>query len=165
MKPDADELTEEIWENQLPGRTWVAKRDYDGRPSSDSVVGVGGRLRISTADRIRNQERIREPRLDPFRNGTLVRIDSPQSSDPLTDSADALTREELLEAFQMDFDDFRDYVAELSEVNVRRLVAMSTEAEATVNQANFLKEQIETRFPVTSGDTKTWREMQRSDQS
>lgn len=152
------EPDEEIWESQVPGRTWVEIRDYDGRPRNLSVVGIGQRLRLRTADRIRVQERLLVPRLDPFTNGTLVRIDAPQSEDPTTASPDALSREDLVACFGLDLDDFREYVQSLGEVNVRRLKVLAVEVDASLNQTKFIQELIEERYPI-GGDTPTWREM------
>ena len=149
---------EEVWENQVPGRTWVEFRDFDGRPRSTSVVGVGQRLRIRTADRVRHQERIAKAALDPFRNGTLVRVDANQQDDATTESPDALSTEELKAAFELELDDFRDYVATLGEVNVRRLKVLAPQVDATLNQTAFIDELVAERYPV-GGDTPTYREM------
>ena len=158
MSQQYSDPDEEIWESQVPGRTWVETRDYDGRPRNLSVVGVGKRLRLRTADRIRVQERLLVPALDPFKNGTLVRVDQDQAADPMTASADALSNETLKECFALDLDDFREYVGSLGEVNLRRLKVMAPEVDASLNQTKFITELIEERYPL-GGDTPTYREM------
>lgn len=158
MSQQYTEPDEEVWESQVPGRTWVETRDYDGRPRNINVVGIGQRLRIRTPDRIRAQERLRNEALDPFKNGTLVRVDKPQAEDPMTDSPDALNGEELAACFALDLDDFREYVDSLGEVNLRRLKKMAPEIDASLNQTKFIDELIAERYPI-GGDTPTYREM------
>lgn len=156
IKPEQD--LEEVWESQVPGRTFAQLRDVDGRIRMTSCVGTGSRMRLMTSDRIRMQERIRLDRMDPFRNGTLVRIDANQQDDPDTQSGDALGEADLTACFELQIDDFRDYVSELSEVNVRRLKALAEAKSASVNQDRFLTELIAERYAV-GGDTPTNRAM------
>jgi hypothetical protein len=158
MTQQYTEPDEEIWESQVPGRTWVETRDYDGRPRNLSVVGIGSRLRLRSPDRIRVQERLQSEALDPFKNGTLIRIDKEQSEDPMTASPDALSNEELQSIFALDLDDFREYVSSLGEVNLRRLKVMAPEVDASLNQTKFVDELIAERYPL-GGDTPTYREM------
>ena len=160
MKPDPEDVTEEIWECQIPGRIWVEVRDLNGTPRSLSVKGVDSRLRLSTGDRLRNQERVVDPKLDPFLNGMLLRVDKGAPVEPA--SPDSVSLDELRDVFQLELDDFREYVEGLSEVNVRKLKGMAKEVEATVNQVKFLDDLIEEKYPVSSGDTAVWREMQQA---
>lgn len=149
---------EEIWESCVRGRTWVEITDHRGAPKNISVVGVGSRLRITTIDRIRNQEVVRDPQGDPFLNGMLMRVDSDQKQDPTTDSSQVHSDDDLKMVFTLEEDAFTVYVDELNELNVRRLKEMAP-AHASVAQDKFLTELLLRKWPI-GGDTPTYREMQ-----
>lgn len=151
---------EEIWESCVKGRVWVEVTDYRGAPKVVSVVGVGSRLRITTGDRQRNQEALRNPQDDPFINGMMRRIDGPAESDEYTTSAQTHSEEDLQGVFALEQAAFEEYVAELNELNVRRMKEMAP-TYASVLQDKFLTDQIATRWPI-GGDTPTYREMQGS---
>lgn len=153
----AERPQEEIWELTVPGRVNLTIHDHLGKPRHLTAKGVGQRLRLSEEDRLIIQERIRQPQHDVFVNGMLVRVDSGASAEEA--SPDQLTDEELESLFGLRVEEFKDAVAGLGEVPVRRLYVMAEAAGASVLQVNHLKEQIETRWPVTSGDTPTYREM------
>jgi hypothetical protein len=148
---------EEIWESCVQGRTWVEITDHKGAPKSVSVLGEGQRLRIGTADRLRNQEVCRDPNLDPFTNGALMRVDKDGQDDPSTQSKQTHTEADLKLVFTLEEDAFREYVSELNELNVRRLKALAPD-HATVWQDKHLAEQLVARWPI-GGDTPTYREM------
>lgn len=150
---------EEIWEMTVPGRVHVEITNHRGRPQDLTVRGVGQRLRISTTDREIAQERIRGEEHDPFRNGTLRRIDTGERLEEK--SKDELSDEDLTEVFTLTGDEFETIVDELSELNVRRMNAMADTVDATSSQSAYLKKIIEDRYPV-GGTTPTYEEMMRS---
>ena len=152
-------VVEERWECQIPGRVWVRVRDYDGRPRDVSVRGIGSILRLNRDDRIRAQEAIPQATSDPFRNGMMLRLDADQQDDTDTASSDALSRTQLKDTFELELDDFREYVGTLGEVNVRRLKQMTSEVDASVNKTKFIDELIAERYSIGK-DTPTYREMQ-----
>ena len=147
---------EEIWESCVKGRVWVEVTDYKGAPKVISSFGVGSRLRITTMDRVRNQEAIRNPQDDPFINGMLRRTDS-EETDEYTASSQTHSDDDLKSVFELSQDAFEEYVKELNEVNVRRMKEMAV-VHASVLQDQFLTEQLQTRWPI-GGDTPTYREM------
>lgn len=151
---------EEIWETTVTGRVWVETTNDRGQPRAMSVGGrAGARLRISAEDREIAQERIINRELDPFTNGSLIRVDSDQQSDERTKSTDALNTEQLVEVFAKTGKAFQAKVDGFNELTVRRLLDMAEDVDATNSQINYLKKSIEERWPV-GGDTPTYREMQ-----
>lgn len=159
MSKLAERPNEEIWELTIPGRVNVEAFNPRGGSRTVSAKGKGQRLRLSTEDRLLNQERIRDPENDPFTNGMLIRIDS--QATPADKSPEAFTEDELLSLFGLPLEDFEAVVSGLGQVPVRRLRAL-VDKHGSVAQSTFLVEQIETRWPVTSGDTAVYREMQTS---
>lgn len=153
----AERPNEEIWELTVPGRVNLTVTDNRGQERLLTAKGVGQRLRLTEDDRLILQERMRDPQNDFFTNGMLVRVDSGADKDSAT--PDQLTDEELVTLFGLPMDEFKPIVQSLGEVSVRRLSTMAESSGASVQQANFLKEQIAERWPVTSGVTKTYREM------
>jgi len=148
---------QEVWESNIAGRTYVEITDHRGAPRMASTLGPGQRLRISTEDRLRAQERIRVAEYDPFTNGSLRRIDRDQSEDETTVTPNALSEDDLKLIFGLDFEDFVEEVTPLSEINHRRLKAMAP-VHATMQQGQFLDELIEEKYAI-GGDTPTYREL------
>lgn len=155
----AQRAGEEIWEMTVPGRVHVEITNHRGRPQDLTVRGVGQRLRLSTTDREIAQERIREAEHDPFRNGTLRRIDTGERLDE--PSKDELSDDDLTEIFNLTGDEFEAIVGELSELNIRRMNGMAESVDATASQIAYLKKTIEERFPI-GGSTPTYEEMMRA---
>ena len=151
---------EEIWETTVTGRVWVETTNDRGQPRSISVGGrAGARLRISAEDREIAQERIINRELDPFVNGSLIRIDSDQQADERTASVDAVNTEQLVEVFAKTGKAFQSKVDGFNELTVRRMLAMAEDVDATNSQITYLSKSIDERWPV-GGDTPTYREMQ-----
>lgn len=148
---------QEVWESNIAGRTYVETTDHRGAPRVISTLGPGQRLRVSTEDRLRAQERIRVAEFDPFTNGSLRRVDREQSEDESTITPNALSEDDLQLIFGLDFDDFVTEVSPLSEINHRRLKAMAP-VHATMQQGQFLDDLIEERYQI-GGDTPTYREL------
>lgn len=153
----AERENEEIWELMIDGRVSVEKTNHMGHPSTVSAKGKGQRIRLSTRDRLLAQERIRDPKNDPFTNGMMVRIDSAAQEEPQSDQA--LTDEDLVSVFLLaDENDFKEVVTSMTEVNVRRLKDLASNAKATLTQVAFIDDLIREKWPI-GGDTPTYREM------
>ena len=151
---------EEIWETTISGRVWVETTNEKGAPRMVSVGGrEGARLRITTEDREIAQERIINRDLDPFVNGSLVRVDADQQNDERTKSVDALSTEQLIQVFSKTGKAFQTKVDGLGELTVRRMMDIAEQVDATNSQINYLRKSIEERWPI-GGDTPTYREMQ-----
>ena len=148
LAPAALRPIEEVWLCMVSGEIWVEVTDHKGAPRSRSVSGTSGRLRITTEDRIRCQERVLDPVNDPFTNGCLIRVDADQQVDPITASADAMTNEQLAEAFELAGGDFEDFLDAISEVNVRRMLVIAHEINAGVQHHSAIKDIIERKFAV-----------------
>lgn len=148
---------EEIWECTIPGRVSMDVSNDRGGTKHISVIGNGKRLRITTIDRERAEEVIREGQNNPFRNGMLVRIDSNKGEHQ--PSPDELTDDELKVMFDLDNDTFETMVPELSEVNIRRLKALAKAVDARQAQVEFLTHYMEEHFAI-GGTVPSWDEMQ-----
>lgn len=149
----------EVWELTLPGRVHVNVTNHLGREKGLSAVGKGGRLRLSTLDRELNEEQIRVPQLNPFRNGMLVQVGGPKLEGD--QRKEAIPDEDLAEFFAVTGEeDFRELIEEVGEVNLRRLQMMAEDPSinVTVTQSNMIKELIQERYPI-GGDTPSYREL------
>ena len=164
-------VEKEIWESQVDGRTSVSIEDARGKIRTETVLGKGQRLRLTRQERELVEERIRDDNqeLNPFRNGTLVHMNRPDTDD-LNDAAvrseQEMTDENLVELFDLDEDDFAAGLPALSEVNIRRLKSLATEkgSPAKASHVAALAEHIESHYPI-GGDTPTYREMTRTPES
>jgi hypothetical protein len=151
-------MAEEVWEMQTGGRVWVETTldKSRGTTKMKSVKGKGSRLRIDVEDRKLAQERVRDPRHDPFTNGLLVRIDANQQEEETTKSESAKTDEELLAVFKVKAQaKFRAALEDFTEIALRRLVHLAEENSDTVtaNQLAIVKETCEAKFGVNRGKT------------
>lgn len=154
-----DAQTLETWETTTPGRVWVTTTSYTrhGQPvMKDISVGpnkVGAKLKISTADREMNQERVADPANDPFTNGLLVRLDADQNLTPATVSVDAVPTKNLLELFKKNGNAFHAAVDKLGEIPVRRLRELADQVDASAKQVEYLDEVITTKFRRSASQT------------
>lgn len=149
----------ETWELTLPGRVHVNTTNHLGREKDVSAVGKGGRLRLSALDRELNEEQIRVPSMNPFRNGMLVQVGGPKLEGDVR--KEAVPDSDLLEFFAVrDEEDFKELISEVGEVNLRRLQMMAEDpaVDVTVTQKRAIEELIVERYPI-GGDTPTYREM------
>lgn len=163
--PEEIRNAEEIWESTIPGRIWVTTVNARGTRKDISVGGrEGARLRIAKIDREITQEQIVDPLNDPFLNGMLRRVDADQNKVPETKTDQALSTEDLVTLFAKDTPAFQSAVDALSEVNVRRMLSIAKDVDATMSQQQYLKDSVQRRWPITSGDTETYRELKAASQ-
>lgn len=143
---------EEVWAVQVPGAIHLKTTSHNrfGQTvEAEMAIGpnrVGHHFRIKTVDREENQARCYDPKLDPFRNGMLVRIDGDQQADPATASPDALGTEELLDIFDLELEDFKARVQDLGEVTLRRLAEVGEAMDCSHKQITYVRDLIEERY-------------------
>lgn len=154
----------ESWEITTEGIVWVFIRDpREVNGYRKQMIGgrQGGvrRIHISTDDRRFNQEQVAygNEGLDPFRNGTLIKVDETHVDD--VDTTNHLTMDQLVEFFDEKNDaKFQKRISDIkSELILRRLLALA-EQHGRVSQLNFLRALVLERYPI-GGTQKTVREM------
>lgn len=151
---EEDRLIPEIWELTIPGRVIVAVHLSGGVVREQSRQGVGQRLRLTAYDRKVAQEQVRMPENDPFINGMLIRVDAGRE---VTKTPNELSDDALADTFALDDDDFATMIDTLTQVNVRRLKAMSRDRKARQVQVEALEAMIDAKWRV-GGDTPSNRE-------
>lgn len=158
----------EIWESNIQGRVSMSvPGPRQGADRRLTVYGKGQRLRITPEDRSLVEEGIRDVQNNPFANGKLTQVGGPErvaAEDAPTLGIQQFSDEELAVFFAMSPEDFGSALGELSEANVRRLRDLFRDKGGTVAQQEVINDYIEEQWPVTSGDTASYREM-RSDPS
>lgn len=156
---------DELWEITVPGRVWVNTVNARGVSKAISVGGrEGARLRIATLDREITQEGVVNPEDDPFLNGMLRRLDADQNADETTKTEHALSTEDLLLVFSQSQAKFRKTVDGMSEINVRRMHDIARDVDASLSQIEYLKEAVNTRWPISSGETPVYKELKAAQQ-
>jgi hypothetical protein len=148
---------EEIWELTCDSRVSMEVTNERGGTKDITAQGKGQVLRITTIDREMAEEVVRDAALNPFRNGTLVRVDS----GPHQPSPDELSDDDLAAMFDLDNDDFQAVLPNLSELNVRRLKAMTVKADVKHQQVQLLTEYIDDHYRV-GGSMPSYDEMQQA---
>lgn len=145
----------ETWEVQTGGTVYVESLIDPVRGLSKTLKasGKGARLRISTMDRKLAQERTRDEKHDPFRNGLMLRIDEDQQEDPETASPSAMSDEGLKKLFALKQQArFRAAIGDLSEISLRRLKALAEDDETVTSvQNDIINTRIEDEFSVNRG--------------
>lgn len=150
---------EEVWETTTDGRVWVATTDIRGKVKLVSAGGkTGTRLRISSADREANQDRVIEDLDDPFTNGMLRRVDADQNADESTASDQALTTDDLMKLFAKSGMAFQSAVKKLNERNIRRMREMCEAVDASTSQVAFLDAYVAENFRK-EGSMPSYKEM------
>jgi len=148
------ESVEEVWETTGHGTIYVRATGVDGRDKSVKVGGKPGqKLRISEYDRVRNQERVMDMKADVFTNGMLIRVDMDGDDNP-----NLLSAEGIVELFTVTGPEFKARVDALNEYNVRRLIEVCDELDATNSQINCLKDTLAAKWPI-GGDTPMYKEL------
>lgn len=153
----------EVWESNISGR--VAMEVAGARPGTTrrlTTMGKGQRLRITVEDRELVEEGIRNIQNNPFANGKLTQIGgktrvAPEGTEVL--GTQQFSDDDLAMFFAMTPEDFRAALGELSEANVRRLRDLFRDKGGTVAQQEVINDYIEEKWPVSSGDTPSYREM------
>jgi hypothetical protein len=152
-------VADEQWETTTPSRIWINVTARNGDLRKVKVGGkVGMKFRISAEDRLRNQDEVMEPHMDPFTNGLMFRI---SGTDPVHPPLNAgyniedIDKEPEAPEQMIAFADlrallgkhgnaFRAAIAKLNELNLRRLANIAAELpeseQPTVAQQNALME-------------------------
>ncbi len=151
---EQDDPTKQIetWEITTEGRVWLTVTAFTrhGQPQDKDVsLGpkkIGQKLKISVADRERNQENVTDPKFDPFVNGLLVRVDGDQQAVKATQSTDALSTADLMSLYELRGDEFQAAVEALGQVPIRRLREMAEAVDATASQIRILDDVIQERY-------------------
>lgn len=138
----------EVWEATTTGTTWLHKKNPQvaGTWRQHKVGGRGSqRITLTVEERLHNQELMpyENSHLDPFSNGTLIRI-SPLDGDR---SPSEVTDPQLLELFEIGSDDvFAAEINEItSEVVLRRLLALA-EKHASMVRYNTIRDLVDDRY-------------------
>lgn len=146
---------EEIWTIQVNGQIYLTVSQqgrHGGWVDADLKLGpnwAGRSFRIKTADREDNQARCMDSKLDPFRNGMLIRRDADQQAQADTASPDALTTEDLIAIFEKDLREFADAIEPLGEVPTRKLIEMGEALDlASLKQMEILKDKVTRKYSV-----------------
>lgn len=151
-------IDDEVWETTTEGWIWVSITNSKGDLVDTRVGGkVGQKLRISKDDRERLQEMVQDTDHDPFTNGLLAQRSGDKPAprndlmgEPLLEHDQALTVETLASYFASNGNAFQAKVKPLNETNLRRLLSMSEDLDASVKQVEFIKAQLE---PYRRGGT------------
>jgi len=158
----------EIWESNVDGRISVNTPGPRDTVKKLTTLGKGQRIRITAEHRELAEEGIRNQQNNPFANGKLTQIGGEARIPPPRDddfvAPQQFSDEELAIFFTMTPEEFGAALRELSEANVRRLETLVREKGGTVAQQEVLREYIEEQWPITSGDTQSYREMRQSPQ-
>lgn len=153
--------TLEQWETTTPSRVWINVTARTGEVRPVKVGGkVGMKFRISSADRVMNQDDVMEPHLDVFTNGLLNRLSGTEPVRPPLNSGYSIEEidappaeaDQMLSFAQLRVllskhgNAFRSAILKLNEVNLRRLANIAAELpeseQPTVAQQNALDEML-----------------------
>jgi hypothetical protein len=153
------ETPEEVWETTGTGWVHVHVTGIDGNMRKIKAGGrPGQKLRISEYDRLRNQEKVLDDKADVFTNGMLIRVSPPIGPDD-DENPNHLSPEDVIELFSITGPEFKARVDALNEYNVRRLIELCEDLDATNSQIQTLKSTLAVKWPI-GGDTPMYRELQ-----
>lgn len=143
---------EEIWQVNIQGTVYLGVTGHNqfGQPMiMDKQLGpqkLGLQFRITTFDRVMNQQKVVDGHNDPFLNGMLVRCDKSQQADEDTASDQAVSGTDLGLMFDKSGVVFQQAVQPLNEVNLRRLLDLGEALDASRSQLDYLDELVRERY-------------------
>lgn len=152
---------EEIWAIQVPGTVnlrILTPNRFGQMVDGEMSFGPnrqGQQFKLKTIDREENQTRCVDPKLDPFLNGMLTRVDADQQADPNTVSLNALSTEDILNIFDLTHDKFAARIESLGEVVLRRMIEVGLSMDVSHRQIRLLEETVQERFSVGGGPQAT----------
>lgn len=162
MTQTATQTGQEIWESTVDGKVSLNVPGPRGTLKNINAKGKGARLRISPGDRVVVEEGIRDRQNNPFINGKLMQVGGPVRV-PLEEDEfeqdQQLSDDDLALFFTYSPEDFEAALPSLSEPNIRRLCTLFMTKGGTVAQQQIIGDYIEQTWPITSGDTPSYREM------
>lgn len=149
-------MAEEEYETwQANGR--IVLRKYNRAGTLEEVmVNTNRRIQLTAAERMMNQDRVVDEKMDPFANGTLSPVRLPESSKASTQaivsSPNTITEDDMLTALTGHHKTFEKKITEISSPYVlRRMLAMAREDDMDISIKRV--EALETRLrEVTTGD-------------
>lgn len=135
----------ETWKNATLGRVAVAKIDRRGDIDHELVSG-GGKILLTTDERIMNQEMAANDELDVFKNGTMVPVrllDTTEDAAEIASNPNLKSEEDLRNMFKLQWKKFETECATLSNLTtLLRLKEIAQEGDATVRQVNVIEARI-----------------------
>lgn len=149
--------------------TWVGNTDSvvvlvtRGEYAIEKDLRVEGRkkFQITPADRRMNQDRIADPRFDPFLNGTLAPVslvEGEWDNDLLRSNPNVLTEEEmkslLKERNPQKFAERLETVD--NEATLRRLLEIAYEVDASVSRVAALQKALTENAPIATVKTQKY---------
>jgi len=126
---------------------------FGNRQAKELKVGPsrrGHKFWISQSDRMANQMMVADVAFDPFRNGTLTRVDADQHTDPNTASDQALTDEQIIEMLDLSVAELEDRVSRLAEIPMRRVLDLATAMDVSHQKLTLIEDIIKDRYAAGS---------------
>lgn len=137
----------ETWMNAAKGRAGVLKYDRSGNLRQE-LVRSGGKIDLTTDERLVNQERAANESLDIFKNGMLVPVkllDTAEDSKDIAENPNLKSETELLAMFKLQWKKFEVEVGNITNTAaIERMidVAEREEVDATVRQVSVLRARL-----------------------
>ena len=154
-----NDTAQETWGNPSAGKVYILTFDHTGKLQSQ-LVRPGGKVQITTQERLINQERAASPAKDVFNNGRLhpVRIhDSAEGYAEITSNPNLLSEDDLKELFNLKIGEFRSRLGEISNSNaLQRLHDFANgddeDTKVTMTQAKAIDKRLAEVTGKTSVD-------------
>lgn len=139
---DEDKKFVESWEHISPQQWGIIRLDPRGDEKPEIITGRRT-FRITTEERIITEDRIKEPKNDPFLNGSFRPIVVPDSV-TIETNPNALSDDEVLKILASSDFVFSEWMDTIDSVaTLRRLMEMAEDADVSVKRFRVLERRLE----------------------
>lgn len=151
----------ETWMNSSKGRAGVVKYDRLGNRTQE-LLRSGGKIDLTTDERLMNQELAADDSLDIFKNGILVPVhllEDAEDAEEIAQNPNLKSETELKSMFKLQWKKFETEVASISNAAaIERMIDLTEDSsvEATVRQVGVLKDRLVALDPgaaIEAGNT------------
>lgn len=133
----------ETWESVSPTTNYFVRLDHRGEEKYEGVQGTR-KFKLTTYERVITQDKIVDPKLDPFKNGAFRPLLVPEEVSVET-NPNALSDEDIDRIFQASEFAWGEYMKVVdSPATLRRMVERAENAEISLQRYRELEKRLDT---------------------
>lgn len=138
-------MDQETWKNVTAGKVWVRKTDRRGE-LKDELVRGGGLLKITTDDRMYNQERAASAELDNFKNGRLVPVkilDTAEDVAEIAANPNLMSESDMSAALKGNYKALEKKLKDITnEVTLQRMLDIAVSEDLSLSKIQLVQSRI-----------------------
>ena len=145
----------EIWMNSSKGKALVLKYDRLGNLTHE-IVRTGGKVDVTTDERLINSDRAALETLDIFKNGVMTPVrllDGTEDAHEIAANPNLKSEEDLRKLFKLQWKRFDEELSTITNTTtLSRLMEIASEIDATMRQVKSIQARLEAVDPSSAFD-------------